>query len=201
MFDNRLRRLIDPVLVRTGAFLANKGVGANMVTVTGFLLGVAAAALIVHHLYLTALIFILLSRLADGLDGSVARAAGKKSDLGGYLDIVLDFVFYGLVPLAFVLSDPEANAVAGAVLLFSFYANGSSFLAFGLMAEKRGTTEHDRGSKSLVYTAGLAEATETIGVFVAFCLFPAWFSVIAFAFSAVCGLTTIARILLAIRTF
>ena len=33
--------------------------------------------------------------------------------------------------------------------------------------------------KSLFFTTGLAEASETILVFIAFCLFPAWFSVIA----------------------
>ena len=52
-----------------------------------------------------------MSRLFDGLDGAVARAS-TKTDRGGFLDIVLDFAFYGAIPLGFVLADPAGNAVA-----------------------------------------------------------------------------------------
>ena len=127
------------------------------------------------------------SRLGDGLDGALARIRGK-TDLGGYLDIVLDFVFYGAIPLGFVIADPQANAVAGAVLIFSFYVNGASFLAYSIIAEKRKMETSVRGEKSIFFTAGLAEATETIAVFVAFCLFPAWFPQIAYTFAAVCSI-------------
>ena len=51
---------------------------------------------------------------------------------------MFDFVFYGAIPMAFIMADPGQNAVAGAVLLLSFYINGASFLAYGLIAEKRG---------------------------------------------------------------
>ncbi len=79
---------------------------------------------------------LLLSRLCDGLDGAVARHT-QKTDRGGFLDIVLDFAFYGVIPLGFVVAEPAQNAVAGAVLLFAFYVNGASFLAYAIMAEKR----------------------------------------------------------------
>ena len=131
---------------------------------------------------------------------AVARAT-KKTDLGGYLDIVLDFAFYGMIPLGFVLADPAANAVAGAVLILSFYVNGSSFLAYAIMAEKRGLDTGQRGAKSLYFTTGLAEATETLAVFAAFCLFPGAFAPIAFVFAAICFYTAASRIVLAIRMF
>ena len=149
--------------------------------------------------YAAGLVLILVSRLCDGLDGAVARQTGK-TDLGGYLDIVLDFAFYGLVPLAFVVARPE-NGLAGAVLIFSFYANGASFLAFAIMAEKRGIETEARGPKSLHFTTGLAEATETIFVFCLFCLWPSAFPPIAFGFAALCLLTAMSRIALAMRTF
>ncbi len=57
------------------------------------------------------------------------------------------------------------------------------------------------GEKSLYFTAGLAEATETIVVFVLFCLFPAAFAPIAYVFAALTLVTAAARILLAWRTF
>ena len=57
----------------------------------------------------------------------------------------------------------------------------------------------ERGEKSLFFTTGLAEATETIAFFVAFCLFPAWFSVLAGIFAVLCLYTATSRILLAAR--
>ena len=94
-----------------------------------------------------------------------------------------------------------ANAVAGAVLLLSFYVNGASFLAYATIAEKRKMASDGRGQKSLFFTVGLAEATETILVFAAFCLFPAWFSVLAYLFAALTFYTAVSRIVLAWRTF
>ena len=124
-----------------------------------------------------------------------------RTDRGGFLDIVLDFAFYAAIPLAFVLARPEANAVAGAVLLASFYVNGASFLAYAVMAEKRGLSGAARGQKSLYFTTGLAEATETIAVFCLACLFPDAFPVLAYVFAAACFVTAAARIALAVRTF
>lgn len=200
MLDNSVRRWIDPPINRFARKLAASGISANAITVFGFLSGVVAALVITYEYYYLGLVIILISRLADGLDGAVARV-NKKTDLGGFLDITLDFFFYGMIPLAFVFANPAANAVAGATLIFTFYATGASFLAFALMSEKRGTSEEVRGSKSLVYTTGLAEATETITVFVLFCIFPNWFAVIAYSFAVVCLITVAARIWLAVQTF
>lgn len=200
MLDGIARRLIVPPLDRLGRTLAQQGVKADHVTWAGFALGLLAAAAIAARLYLIGLLLVLSSRLCDGLDGAVARAS-VKTDRGGFLDIVLDFAFYGAIPLAFVLADPAANAVAGAVLLFAFYANGASFLGYAVMAEKRKLVTEARGSKSLYFTTGLAEATETIIVFVLFCAFPAAFSPIAYIFAAMTLVTTCARIVLALRVF
>jgi phosphatidylglycerophosphate synthase len=200
MLDGAARRILDPGLEAAGRRLAAAGIGADAVTWTGFAIGIAAAGAIALEAYAAGLVLILASRLCDGLDGAVARQTAK-TDLGGYLDIVLDFAFYGLVPLAFVIARPAENGLAGAVLIFSFYANGASFLAFAVMAEKRGIEGEARGPKSLHFTTGLAEATETIFVFCLFCLFPSAFAPIAFAFAALCLLTASSRIALAMRTF
>jgi phosphatidylglycerophosphate synthase len=143
---------------------------------------------------------LLISRLGDGLDGAVARQSGK-TDFGGYLDIVLDFIFYGLIPLGFIIANPAQNAVAGALLIVSFIATGSSFLAFAALAEKYELETKQQGSRSLFFAVGLAEATETLAVFIAFCLFPGWFAPIAWFYSAICLFTVFARILQARETF
>ena len=200
MLDGWARRRIDPALDALSGVLHAAGISANMVTLSAFAIGAGAAiAIAVGHLWI-GLVLILVSRLCDGLDGAIAKRAGR-TDLGGYLDIVLDFAFYGMIPLAFVVLDPVANGVAGAVLLTAFYANGASFLAFALMAEKRGMSSNARGPKSLFFTTGLAEAAETLAVFLAFCLFPAWFPILAYAFAAVTAYTTLSRIILAYRLF
>ncbi|MEJ8473365.1 CDP-alcohol phosphatidyltransferase family protein [Roseibium algae] len=194
MFDARLRPLIDPTLNKGGRWLAEMGIRANHVTFIGFGFGVAAALFIALGSLWLGLLCVALNRLCDGLDGAVARINGK-TDLGGYLDIVLDFFFYGAVPLAFAVMNPGANALAAAMLLFSFYANGSTFLAFSTMAEKRGLETDRQGSKSLYYLGGLAEGGETIAVFCVMCLWPSGFAILAYGFAAICVLSAAARVI------
>ena len=111
MIDGTARKMIQPGLDRAGQWLANRGVKADHVTVFACCLGLVAGGLIATGYMIAALLAILVSRVCDGLDGSVARAT-KKTDFGGYLDITLDFVFYGAIPLAFVIHDPAANGLA-----------------------------------------------------------------------------------------
>ncbi|HDZ75185.1 MAG TPA: CDP-alcohol phosphatidyltransferase family protein [Aurantimonas coralicida] len=200
MLDGVLKKRIDPPMNRLAGVLCRRGVGANSVTVAGLVLGLAAAVAIAFGSLWGGLVLILVSRLADGLDGAVARQTGP-TDLGGYLDIVFDYVFYGAIPLAFAILDPAANGLAAAVLLMSFYANGASFLAFAIMAEKRKLATEQRGKKSLFFTTGLAEATETIAAFVLFCLFPQYFVVIAYVFAAMTTWTFVWRIRLSLKSF
>lgn len=193
MLDGLLKPHIDPLMTRAGKFLVKFGFSADLVTIGGLVLGLVSAGFIAFEFYIAGLLFLLVSRIFDGLDGAVARLT-KPTDFGGYLDITLDFVFYGAIPLAFVLANPSQNAVAGAVLIFSFYINGASFLASAIMAEKHKLTTTQRGEKSFFFTTGLAEATETIAVFSLFCLVPQWFAPIAYVFAAICTYTALARI-------
>ena len=200
MLDAAARRLIDPPLNAIGRRLASAGWSADGVTLVGLGLGLLAALLIWAGLFWVALVAILASRLADGLDGAVARAS-QKTDFGGYLDITADFLFYGAIPLAFVLHDPATNGVAGAFLLTSFYFNGASFLGYAILAEKRGMTTAAQGIKSLYFSNGLLEGTETIVFFVLLCLFPTAFVPMAFVFGALCFATGALRVHGARRAF
>ena len=200
MLDAAARSLIDPPLNRMGQALARRGIGADGVTLVGLALGLLAAGVVAAGAPALALIPLLASRLADGLDGAVARATGK-TDFGGYLDIVADFLFYGAIPAAFVVLDPAANGIAGAVLLCSFYVNGTSFLGFAILAEKRRMATDAQGQKSLYYSNGLLEGTETILFFVLICLFPGAFHWLAWVFGLLCFATAALRVLAARRLF
>lgn len=198
MLDGALRAKIQPGIDGIGRALARAGISANAVTVTAFALGIAAAGLVAFEHYIAGMAVFLFSRLCDGLDGAVARVRGG-TDFGGFLDIVLDFAVYGAIPVGFAFADPATNAVAAAVLVMSFYVNGASFLAFAIMAEKNGLSTSQRGEKSIFFTTGLAEATETFVVFVVACLFPAWFPWLAWAFAAICFYTALSRIVMTAR--
>ena len=200
MMDGTARKLIQPSLDRAGQWLAGRGVKADHVTIFACVVGLLAAGLIALGHVIAALGLIVVSRICDGLDGSVARAS-RKTDFGGYLDITLDFVFYGAVPLGFVILDPAANAIAGAALIFSFYVNGASFLAYAIVAEKRGLSTDARGVKSIYFTTGLAEASETYIVFAVFCLWPTWFALVAWVFTVICLYTAFSRIMQARAAF
>lgn len=195
VFDSRLRPLIDPPLNWLAKWAAKLPVSANAVSAAGLGFGLAAALAIAWGAFALALVLIILNRIADGLDGPIARAHGP-TDLGGYYDIVFDFLFYGAIPLAFAFHDPSANGLAAAALLASFYANGATFLAYSALAAKRGETTEVQGRKAIYYFAGIAEGAETIAVFCLMCLLPQWFALIALSFAVLCFVSAGARILM-----
>ncbi|GLQ17556.1 CDP-alcohol phosphatidyltransferase family protein [Maritalea porphyrae] len=200
MLDGYARKIIDGPLNMVGKQIAKTGVTANQVTLAGLVLGLIAALLIALGNVQAGLWILLISRVADGLDGAVARAT-HKTDFGGFWDIVADFFFYGAIPVAFVILDPTNNAIAGAVLLMSFYFNGGTFLGYAILAEKHKLSTEQRGSKSLYFSTGLLEGTETIAFFVACCVWPQHFAIMAYLFAAACFYTAASRIWLAYQEF
>jgi len=169
-------------------------VSADQLTLIGFLIGLLAVPLIIFEYWYGALIVICINRIFDGLDGALARYAQSSSSAGGYLDITLDFLFYALIPFAFILSSPEQNALAGSLLLVTFIGTGSSFLAFAIAAEKFKLDKPQFKYKSFYYLNGLTEGTETIALFIAFCIWPQYFSILAVLFAIACAITIFTRI-------
>jgi phosphatidylglycerophosphate synthase len=200
MLDARLQPLIRPPLDRAGQILARAGVTANAVTLSGLAVDIAAIATIASAHYRAGLVFIGLSRLLDGLDGAVARAS-VRSPLGGYLDIVTDYVFYAGVPLGFAIAAPPSNALPGAALLASFLLTCSSFLAYAALAAQHGIQPDSGRAKSFFYSTGLVEGSETIAFFVCMLLWPAHFANFAWICTALCVITAIQRSGAASRTF
>ena len=100
---------------------------ANQITFLGLIFAFICFYFIVSGNFLLALVFFILNRLFDGLDGFVARQT-EITDLGGFYDIVFDFITYSLVPLGFILNN-NSNSLAFSFLLSSFVGTCSSFLA------------------------------------------------------------------------
>ena len=199
MLDHRIRPIIDPITAKIARYISRTGLNANAISIIGAGVGLAAFCALCLQDFGLALILIAINRIFDGLDGAVARQLGA-TDFGGYLDIVLDFIFYALVPLGFAIAMPD-HAIAAAVLIVSFVGTGTSFLAFAILAEKNQMSTDIRGKKSLYYLGGLTEGTETIAVLLIMCVWPSYFHIFAYIFAALCWITTATRIYWAYECF
>lgn len=193
MLDRLALKIVKPAVDGAARSLAARGITADQVTLAGFACGMLAAVLVASGHSLLAVIPLFANRAMDGIDGALARLSAS-SERGAFLDISLDFVFYAAIPLAFGIAEPAQNALAAAVLLAAFVVTGTSFLAFAVLAEKRGLKSTDYPSKAFYYLGGLTEGTETIACFLAMCLFPSHFAVLAYVYAALCALTAATRL-------
>ncbi|MBI4031829.1 MAG: CDP-alcohol phosphatidyltransferase family protein [Proteobacteria bacterium] len=200
MLDSLIRPHIDVPLDKIAAYVAPSGISANRMTAIGALCGLAACLMLARADYIPALFFMALNRLADGLDGALARRDGSGTDAGGFLDIVSDFIFYAGFVFFFALGQPE-NALAAAFLIFTFMATGSAFLAYAIMAARRSINHDKNGKKSFFHLQGLAEGTETVIAFVLICLMPDHFTAIAVIFGLMCLVTAAGRIRKGMKDF
>jgi len=201
MFDRQLLSITKPVVEAAAKLALRYEVKPDQITLTGFGLGLFSAFIIAVGFPALALIFLIASRLCDGLDGAVARLSNNQTHRGAFLDIALDFIFYASIPLGFAILNPTHNALSAAVLLFAFVGTGTSFLAYAIMAEKQGLRSTTYPTKSIYYLGGLTEGAETLAAFIAMCLWPAWFPSIASIYAALCAVTTAMRIYAGWETF
>ena len=200
MIDRHVLRFFRPAIDAAAGRLYALGCNADQVTLAGFGLGLAGAALIVLGLPLLAIVLIVASRALDGLDGALARLCGT-TDRGAFLDISLDFYFYAAIPLAFALADPAANGLAAAVLLAAFVGTGTSFLAYAVIAGKRGLASTAYPDKTIYYLGGITEGSETVACFIVMCLWPMHFAAIAYVYAGLCAITSVMRIAAGWQTF
>lgn len=194
MLDAKITPLIKGLLTPFVVLLDKCKITPDQLTLTGFMVGLAVIPLLAMQHWQLALAVIVFNRVLDGLDGQLARYQKVSSSAGGFLDISLDFLFYAAVPLGFALADPKGNALPAAILLVSFIGTGSSFLAFAIAAEKYQIERPQFKYKSFYYLQGLTEGTETILIFIAFCIWPEYFPIMAIVFAILCFITVITRI-------
>jgi phosphatidylglycerophosphate synthase len=73
-----------------GGFFAKSGISPNAVTIFGLLVSAAAAWAFAYGNLVYALLLLALTSFFDILDGAVAKAGGKVTKFGGFLDSVVD---------------------------------------------------------------------------------------------------------------
>ena len=199
MLDATVRKLVDPALNPIATILVKIGFSANSITIIGFLIGIVGWIALAMNLYYLALGMIIINRIFDGLDGLMAQIT-TKTEIGGYLDIVLDFLFYSGVPFFFAVGKPEIGLPAS-FLIFSFMGSGSSFLAYSAIAAKHNSINEKYKNKAIYYLGGLTEGTETIIFLMFICLKPDKFTEAAWIFGSLCWITTFTRIYTAFINF
>lgn len=189
MIDRFLTPLYRPPVDRLGASLAALGITADKVSLAGFGAGLLAAGAVVLQWYTVALVFVLINRVFDGLDGAVARTRGP-TDFGGLVDVVLDFAIFALLPLAFALVRPE-NAIPAAALIAALYVHSGAGLTFAAIANRQGMDAPVGGGLAAAgQRFGVVEGFEMIAFLCLICLYPERFALLAWVFSGLCLLST-----------
>lgn len=128
-------------LERTASYLAKIGLTPNQVTLLGFLLTLIASYEFYLGNQIVAGTIMAIGSLLDALDGALARATGKVSRFGGFLDSTLDRLSDGALLVGIALGNLIDWRVAFLALIGSYmvsYARcraelaGSGTLAVGI---------------------------------------------------------------------
>ena len=198
MRDLALRAKKDELMVPLAARLFGS-VHPNVVSVIAMVVGLASAAVVVNEQYMLGLLLWVVNRILDGLDGVIARVHHKQSDFGGYLDLMLDFIVYLAIPVAFVVATPVPIVTWGAIALLSAYViNLLSWSALSSLLEKRRNGTSDRLT-SLEMPTGLIEGAETILVYSLFFLLPEYVGLLFFVFAGLVLFTAGQRVVWAAK--
>ena len=175
MLDRILRpvkeRVLTPLALATG-----RSVHPMAVTIVGFACGVAAAYFAARGIAAAAFGLWLANRVLDGFDGTLARTQGRQTDIGGYADILLDFVVYAAIPLGLAIGAASVPvALAALAMVGSFYVNAASWMYLAAILERRGAGARSRGElTTIAMPDGLIGGTETIVFYTAFLVLPGY---------------------------
>ncbi len=193
MLDQKFNLFFRPLLTKFATIILKYEISPNQITLFSFILGIICFIFLSLGLVYTALLFFLLNRFFDGVDGALARLK-KPTDLGGFYDIISDFLIYSLLPFGFILFDNN-NFLSMSLLLTSFMGTCSTFLTTAWIFEKKKIKIEQLSKKSFFYSEGLIEGTETIILFIFMFVFFEAANFIAWIFAILCFITSIIRII------
>ena len=191
MFDNRFRqKVMQPLGLPVAKLLSKLGISPNQVTVLAFIISLISAYFISQNALIVGIIIWWFSRILDGLDGVLARHAGKSSSFGSFLDISLDMLAYSFIIIGFSISFSQLNSLWLFVLV-GYVGCITTALSFGQMSQEAIDQNDNRG---LQMAMGLAEATETGIAYTLFCLFPLYLEQLVIAWIFILFITILSRL-------
>src|SRR5881227_901376 len=131
----------------------------NAISLTGFALNIAAAALVVGRLFFLAGIAFIIGSVMDTLDGRYSRMSGKGTPFGAFLDSTLDRLEEGIVltAVAAYFSDIGNDFAVAAVVwtvLMSLMVSYTRARAEALGVENKGGIA-TRPVRVVILSAGL----------------------------------------------
>jgi phosphatidylglycerophosphate synthase len=204
MFDIQLRQLKDWIFQPLVAFVPDI-ISPNQITLLAFIAGLRACSAAAlpqdsHH----AVYFWLLNRFLDNLDGVLARSRNQASDLGGFLDLLSDFIVYSLIPISvacgqYAKHGPEwfdlSSFLAVTILEATFHVN--NFVLFYVAALS--ATKQKGELTSLTMKPALIEGFESGLIFTIMFILPEYVVELSWAMAASVVLGTSQRSLALIR--
>lgn len=206
MFDITLRPLKDGLFDPCCRYVPTF-VTPLHVTGLAFLSGLLSCYFIsVTHTNSTiSLLFWALNRSLDCLDGALARHRATASDLGGFLDLLGDFIIYSLLPIAIALgfTSDDGSSIwrAIAVLESTFHVNNFILFYIAAVAQKisREGKEHiaEKTKKkeltSVMMRPALIEGMESGLIFTAMLAFPSALRFLSWTMAGLVGVGIIQR--------
>lgn len=130
---DRVKHVFEPIALAMG----RAGLTPDALTLIGFVITVAGAALLSQQLWLLGGLVVFLGGVFDMFDGTLARATGQVSKLGAFMDSVFDrwgegIVYVGLIAGLVVSGWAGAPLYAAAALVGAFMVSYARAKAEGL---------------------------------------------------------------------
>ena len=175
MFDTQLRPLKDGVFDPCCRFLP-LFITPLQITIAAFLAGQLSCLFATQQRVILSLTFWAMNRILDCLDGALARYRETASDLGGFLDLLADFILYSLIPIAVAHGTESISATwrGVAVLESTFHVNNFILFYVAAVAEKRRATSAKASKEltSVIMQPALIEGMESAVIFTLMLAFP-----------------------------
>ena len=198
MFDIQLRSLKDRAFDPCCQYIPTS-VTPLHITAAAYIAGLLSCFFASRYSIPISLVFWLLNRALDCLDGALARHRKCASDLGGFLDLLGDFIVYSLLPISIAIGQEGTPRCweSVAILEATFHVNNFILFYVAAIAEKRARKDDAKSKEltSVMMRPALIEGMESGAIFTLMLVFPTYIEALSWLMA---GLVTIG---IAQRTF
>ena len=177
MFDIQLRSVKDRIFGPCCQYVP-ASITPLHITGSAYVVGLLSCLCASHSSVSLSLTLWLLNRALDCLDGALARHRKSASDLGGFLDLLGDFIVYSLLPISIAIGQDVTPRCweAVAILEATFHVNNFILFYVAAVAEKREGKGAPKAKEltSVMMRPALIEGTESGVIFTLMLAFPSY---------------------------